>query len=401
MRNSLAMVALLLIVPAVAQAQSPNGEAVYTQHCASCHEGTLPRMPTREALRAYTPEAVETALSSFTMRRQGGALSGAERRAVAEHVTGRPAGSYRAPLDVIPKSAHCTPAGSAASADPLAGPAWNGWGPDLRGTRFQPAAAAGLTASDVPRLKLKWAFGFPGVSASGSQVTVVGSRAFVGSRNGVVYALDTRTGCLVWAFEADAGVRSTPVVDRMVDGRSATVYFGDAHAQVYGARRGDRRDAMEGQSGRSPGRDRHGWSRDSERPSVRRGLLARRGHGRRAYLSVLHVPRQRRLASIWQRDGRFGRHSPFPTSRVPPQRIVSARSCSALPESASGRCLFSIPIETDCMSPPAIATRILPRAKATPSWRSPWTPVALSGFSRRWRAMPGTSGASKQRGLAA
>ena len=110
MRNILAMVALLLIAPAVAQAQSPSGEAVYTQHCASCHEGTLPRMPTREALRAYTPEAVETALSSFTMRRQGAALSGAERRAVAEHVTGRPAGSYRAPLDVIPKSAYCTPA---------------------------------------------------------------------------------------------------------------------------------------------------------------------------------------------------------------------------------------------------------------------------------------------------
>jgi polyvinyl alcohol dehydrogenase (cytochrome) len=233
MRNTLAMVALLLIAPAVGQAQSPNGEAVYTQHCASCHEGTLPRMPTREALRAYTPEAVETALSSFTMRRQGAALSGAERRAVAEYVTGRPAGSYRAPLDVIPKSAYCMPAGTAASADPLAGPAWNGWGPDLRGTRFQPAAAAGLAASDVPRLKLKWAFGFPGVSASGSQVSVVGSRAFVGSRNGVVYALDTRTGCLAWAFEADAGVRSTPVVDRAVDGRSATVYFGDAHAQVY------------------------------------------------------------------------------------------------------------------------------------------------------------------------
>jgi polyvinyl alcohol dehydrogenase (cytochrome) len=231
MRNILAMVALLLIVPAVAQAQSPNGEAVYRQHCASCHEGTLPRMPTREALRGYAPEAVETALSSFTMRRQGAALSGAERRAVAEYVTGRPAGSYRAPLDVIPKSASCAPA--AGSADPLVGPSWNGWGPDLRGTRFQPAAAAGLTASDVPRLKLKWAFGFPGVSASGSQVSVAGSRAFVGSRNGMVYALDTRTGCLAWAFEADAGVRSTPVVERAVDGRSATVYFGDAHAQVY------------------------------------------------------------------------------------------------------------------------------------------------------------------------
>ena len=52
----------------------------------------MPRMPTREALRGMTPEHVETSLSSFTMRRQGAALSPAERRAVAAFVTGRPAG---------------------------------------------------------------------------------------------------------------------------------------------------------------------------------------------------------------------------------------------------------------------------------------------------------------------
>src|SRR6185436_153729 len=130
------------------------------------------------------PEAVDTALSSFSMRRQGSALSSAERRAVAAFVTGRPAGSYRAPLEMIGKDAYC--AAGAAPRDPLAGVAWNGWGIDARNTRSQTAAAAGLTPSDVPKLKLKWAFGVPGVSASGSQVTVVGSRAFVGSRNGMV-----------------------------------------------------------------------------------------------------------------------------------------------------------------------------------------------------------------------
>jgi polyvinyl alcohol dehydrogenase (cytochrome) len=218
---------LVAVVPG--GAQTPNGEAVYKQYCAACHDGTLPRMPSREALRGFTPESVETALSSFTMRRQGGALSTAARRAVAEYVTGRPAGSYRAPLEVIPKSAYC---GVSASGDALAGASWNGWGGNERNSRFQTAAAAGLTASDVPRLKLKWAFGLPGVSASGSQVTVAGSRAFVGSRNGMVYALDTRTGCLAWAFEADAGVRSTPVVGRAADG-AAMLYFGDALAQVY------------------------------------------------------------------------------------------------------------------------------------------------------------------------
>ena len=220
-----------LCLPGVSAAQQPpNGEAVYKQHCASCHEGSLPRMPRREALRAMAPEAVDTALSSFSMRRQGSALSSAERRAVAAFVTGRPAGSYRAPLEIIGKDAYC--AAGTAPRDALAGPAWNGWGIDARNTRSQTAAAAGLAASDVPTLKLKWAFGVPGVSASGSQITVVGSRAFVGSRNGMVYALDTKTGCLAWAFEADAGVRSTPVVGRGVDG-NATLYFGDAHAQVY------------------------------------------------------------------------------------------------------------------------------------------------------------------------
>jgi polyvinyl alcohol dehydrogenase (cytochrome) len=131
---------------------------------------------------------------------------------------------------VIPKSAYC--AGPARPVDLRTGQAWNGWGPDLRNTRFQPAAAAGLAPTEVPRLKVKWAFGFPGVSASGSQVSVVGDRAFVGSRNGLVYSLDAKTGCLAWAFEADAGVRSSPVVGA-ASGGSASVFFGDAHAQIY------------------------------------------------------------------------------------------------------------------------------------------------------------------------
>jgi polyvinyl alcohol dehydrogenase (cytochrome) len=220
-----------LCLPAVSAAQqAPNGETVYKQHCVGCHEGSIPRAPNREALRAMEPEAIDTALSSFSMRRQGATLSSAERRAVAAFLAGRPAGSYRAPLDMIAKEAYC--AAGTAPRDPLAGAAWNGWGVDARNSRSQTAAAAGLAAADIPKLKLKWSFGIPGVSASGSQITVVGSRAFVGSRNGVVYALDTKTGCLVWAFEADAGVRSTPIVGRAADG-SSTLYFGDAHAFVY------------------------------------------------------------------------------------------------------------------------------------------------------------------------
>ena len=129
--------AFLLLLPCLAAAQqpAPSGAAVYKQRCAGCHEGSLPRMPSRQALGAMSPEHIESELASFSMRRQGASLSPAERRAVAEFLTGRPTGSYRAPIAIIPKSAYCTAASS--TGDPLNGASWNGWGIDLQNTRHQ------------------------------------------------------------------------------------------------------------------------------------------------------------------------------------------------------------------------------------------------------------------------
>src|SRR5262249_18570268 len=55
-------------------------------------------------------------------------------------------------------------------------------------TRFQPNP--GFTAGDVPRLKLKWAFGFPGDLSANAQPVIAAGRVFVGSPSGTVYALD-------------------------------------------------------------------------------------------------------------------------------------------------------------------------------------------------------------------
>ena len=76
--------------------------------------------------------------------------------------------------------------------DPSRGASWNGWGPTLENTHFQPAAQAGLTAEQVPRLELKWAFGFPDTTSAWAQPTVAGGRLFVGSQNGTVYSLDRK-----------------------------------------------------------------------------------------------------------------------------------------------------------------------------------------------------------------
>ncbi len=112
------------------------------------------------------------------------------------------------------------------------GPRWNGWGAGVTNARFQPAEQAGLAAADVPRLRLKWAFGYPRSTSAQSQPTVVGGRLFVASERGEVYALDAKTGCAHWSFAAGSGVRSAMTVGRLADGRHA-LFFGDFTATVH------------------------------------------------------------------------------------------------------------------------------------------------------------------------
>ena len=119
--------------------------------------------------------------------------------------------------------------------DPLTGPMWNGWGGDTTNTRFQPAAAAGLTAADVPRLALKWAMGFPSGEFVSSQQTVVGGRIYIGTGPGGAMSLDAATGCVHWTFRAHAIVRTAITIGR-VSGSTPpryTAFFADLQANVY------------------------------------------------------------------------------------------------------------------------------------------------------------------------
>jgi polyvinyl alcohol dehydrogenase (cytochrome) len=64
----------------------------------------------------------------------------------------------------------------------------------------------------VPRLKLKWAFGFADVTSARTQPALVGNRLFVASDAGDVHALDPRTGCAYWSYRAQATVRTALLV---------------------------------------------------------------------------------------------------------------------------------------------------------------------------------------------
>ena len=118
-------------------------------------------------------------------------------------------------------------------------PVWSGWSGETN-ARFQSKAAAGLAPSGVPKLQLKWAFGFPGGMSMYSQPAVAFGRVFVGSDNGVVYSLDAKSGCVYWAYQADMFGRFAPIV-APISGhsgttdaiffvtRSTTAYALDAH----------------------------------------------------------------------------------------------------------------------------------------------------------------------------
>ena len=220
---------LFLIALSVTAAPAKDGAAIYKEHCAACHDGgAANRAPSRDVLAEMSPERILLALESGSMALLGVLRTGDERHAVAEFLSGKAFGHD--PGKQAPKTAMCGP--SVPGGDLLTGVQWNGWGVDLVNSRNQSASSAGLTAEDVPRLKLKWAFGFPGDLSAYAQPTIVGGRIYVGSAAGVVYSLDAKTGCTYWSFRAEGPVRTAISVGESRDGRAAS-YFGDLHANVY------------------------------------------------------------------------------------------------------------------------------------------------------------------------
>ena len=136
------------------------------------------RAPAASSLKQMSPEAVRSALLTGSMAMIGMGLSSAQLKAVATFVTGKEFGG-----DALPKRAYCSTSGPAMD-KALAGPHWNGWGVNPENHRFQPAAMARLDAADIPRLKLKWAFAYPGTSRAHGQPAVAGGRLFAGSAIG-------------------------------------------------------------------------------------------------------------------------------------------------------------------------------------------------------------------------
>src|SRR6187549_1719856 len=132
---------------APAPARAPDGAELYKRACAQCHDAGVGRAPTREQFRAMLPDRVLSAMETGGMVTMANGRSAAERRAIAEFLTGK---TFATALSTTPAPrAMCTPRNAPFA--PGSGPAWSGWGQNTSNTRYQ--SAAGLTAADVPKLK--------------------------------------------------------------------------------------------------------------------------------------------------------------------------------------------------------------------------------------------------------
>jgi polyvinyl alcohol dehydrogenase (cytochrome) len=209
-------------------AQAHPGEAVYATACANCHNGSVPKAPHKMFLQMMAADAIHASLEQGIMREQAKSLSAGQRLAVAEYLGGPQAASG-------PLAPSCGK--DRAYFDARRAPAASGWGLSEGNGRYLPAATAGLTAAELPQLKLKWAFAFPGAQRARSQPAVAYGAIYVGSQNGTVYALDQATGCVRWSFRASAEVRTAIVVEGPDSARARNgtplVFFGDLIARVY------------------------------------------------------------------------------------------------------------------------------------------------------------------------
>jgi polyvinyl alcohol dehydrogenase (cytochrome) len=109
---------------------------------------------------------------------------------------------------------------SAAGPVALSNAQWNGWGRGADNTRYQPEPA--IRASDVAKLALKWAFGYPSGTEFG-QPTLVDERLFVTSSTGRIYSLDAKTGCTYWTYDAAAGSRTAITIGELARPRVAAL----------------------------------------------------------------------------------------------------------------------------------------------------------------------------------
>ena len=212
-------------VNAGADGKVDDGVTLFAEHCAGCHNGSVPRAPHFISFNMMSQESLLTVMNEGVMQRQAAKLSPDQRTAVAAFLTGS---STSSPAPVL----MCDE--SVANAVLVGGSEWIGWGGDQYNHRYVSDAAEPIGKADLESLTLKWVFAYPGATRARSQPLVHSGSVYVGSQDGAVYALDLESGCAHWVYQAGAEVRNGPSIVDATDHDAPLLVFGDFDARVHG-----------------------------------------------------------------------------------------------------------------------------------------------------------------------
>jgi len=220
-----AVITLILFTQFVS---AQDGAAIYKERCASCHDASEARVPSLGSIKAMSGPAIYGTLTSGAMRTQAQGLSTSQIFALIGYIA--PTGTTSASAPDLTRTCKGDPSpGLGILKAAMNAPRWNGWSTSPTNSRYQDATSSKLAASDVPKLKLKWAFNLGDVTMVRAQPTIVGGRVFTATMAGAVYSLDAETGCTHWGFKAS--VRSGVTIADA--GGTPAAFFGDAGATVY------------------------------------------------------------------------------------------------------------------------------------------------------------------------
>ncbi len=203
------------------------GKAVYEQYCAACHnQPEATRAPALSALQQMSAQTLRFSLTEGIMRQQGSAVPREQFEQLIAYLA--PAGGGGDWVAAM----MCKPEQRAIDLNqPIS---MSMTGADARNSRRLTARQAGLTSGDLRNLELAWAIAFPKVAALRTSAAVIGTTMFYApAPTGKVLALDTRSACVKWAYDAGVPLRSSLSYGELGSSGKLALVFGDARGNVH------------------------------------------------------------------------------------------------------------------------------------------------------------------------
>ncbi|ALO45975.1 PQQ-binding-like beta-propeller repeat protein [Pseudohongiella spirulinae] len=207
------------------RAQNHPGEEIYQSYCAGCHEGGDPRAAAFDSIQTMTSAALHYTLTSGAMAIQGQQLTESQRDILVDYLaanapstgwlTANACGNDRLSIDLSDISL------SAA-------------GGDARFSRQLTSEQSGLSRADMTELELAWSLGIPGVGGLRSSPVITSDTLFYpAAASGMLLALDTETGCVKWAYDAQTALRGSATLSGELPDGQRLLYVSDERARLH------------------------------------------------------------------------------------------------------------------------------------------------------------------------